>query len=129
MIGLMVVCVVVAIGSAVLALFTPMKRRWAWALLALVGTGTFAFNWTTGQGRLMLLNLLFFDAGYWKGGPAAPWVLKVAFPIGALLTIRRVRSARHEPAAPTAPLAPPDPVAPIGSVTPLTETPNEGAER
>lgn len=97
MIGLMIVCVMVSFGSAVMALFTPMKRRWAWALLALVGAGTFAFNWTTGQGQLGLLNLLLFDAAYGKRGPAAPWVLQVAFPVGALLTLRRVRSARHAP--------------------------------
>ena len=112
MIGLMVVSVVVGFGSAIVALFTPMKRRWAWALLALVGAGTFAFNWTTGQGRLLLLNLLFFDAAFAKGGPAAPWVLQVAFPIGAVLTLRHVRSARHAPAPAPAP---------------ATEAPREGA--
>lgn len=98
MIGLLVVCVVVSFGSAIVALFTPMKRRWAWALLALVGAGTFTFNWTTGEGRLFLFNLLFLDAAFAKRAPAAPWVLQVAFPIGALLTLRHVRSARHAPA-------------------------------
>lgn len=97
MIALMIVCVVTAFGSAVLALFTPMKHRWAWALLSLVGAGTFAFNWTTGQGHLGLLNLLLFDAAYMKGAPAAPWILQVAFPIGAMLTIRHIREARRAP--------------------------------
>lgn len=118
MIGLMVVCVVAAFGSAVYALFTPMKRRWAWALVALVGAGTFAFNWTTGQGRLLLLNLLFFDAAAMKGGPAAPWVLQVAFPVGALMTLRRVRTARHAP-------APGVTVTAVEPVAPATELPNE----
>lgn len=112
MIGLMIVCVGVAFGTAVLALFTPMKRRWAWALLALVGAGTFAFNWTTGEGRLLLFNLLFFDAAYGKGGPAAPWVLQVAFPVGALMTLRRVRNARHA-AAPAVEPVPPAAPAPV----------------
>jgi len=106
MIGLMIVCLVTAFGSAVLALFTPMKRRWAWALLSLVGAGTFAFNWSTGQGQLGLLNLLFFDAAYMKGGPAAPWILQVAFPIGAILTLRHVRGTRHTP-TPVIEAAPP----------------------
>jgi len=100
MIALMIVCVVTAFGSAVLALFTPMQRRWAWALLSLVGAGTFAFNWTTGQGHVALLNLLFFDAAFMKGAPAAPWILQVAFPVGAMLTLRRIRSARHTPPIP-----------------------------
>lgn len=109
MIGLMVVCIVAAFGSAIVALFTPMKRRWAWALLALVGAGTFAFNWTTGQGRLMLLNLLLFDAAVTKAGPAAPWVLQVAFPVGALMTLRHARAARHAP-APAVAVTPIEPV-------------------
>lgn len=99
-----------------------MKRRWAWALLALVGAGTFAFNWTTGQGRLLLLNLLFFDAALTKTGPAAPWILQVAFPIGALLTLRRIRSARHAPATPAT-------VEPVDAIAPATEMAGEGASR
>lgn len=118
MMGMMIVCVVAAFGSAVVALVTPMKRRWAWALLALVGAGTFAFNWTTGQGRLMLLNLLLFDAAFAKAGPAAPWVLQIAFPVGALMTLQRVRSARHAPAPAVA-------VAPVEPVAPTTDVPSE----
>lgn len=124
MIGLMALCVVVAFGSAIYALLTPMKRRWAWALLALVGAGTFAFNWTTGQGQLLLLNLLFFDAAVMKGGPAAPWVLQVAFPIGALMTLRRVRSARHPP-APAVTAAPSTAVTFVEPVAPAMELPND----
>jgi len=105
MLGLVTVCLVLALGSAIVALFTPMKRRWAWALLALVGTGTFAFNWTTGQGQLLLFTLLLFDTAVVKAAPAAPWVLKVAFPIGALLTLRRVQRVRHAPALVAAPAA------------------------
>lgn len=121
MIGLMIVCVGVAFGTAVLALFTPMKRRWAWALLALVGAGTFAFNWTTGEGRLGLLDLLLFDAAYLKRGPAAPWILQVAFPVGALMTLRHVRSARHAPA----PVVAAAPVATIEPAAPATDVPND----
>jgi len=106
MIGFMIVCVATAFGSAVIALFTPMKRRWAWALLALVGAGTFGFNWSTGQGQVALVHLLLFDAAFVKRGPAAPWILQVAFPIGAILTLRHVRSARQTPTRP-AELPPP----------------------
>jgi hypothetical protein len=126
MIGLVIVCVIVCFGSAVIALFTPMKRRWAWALLALVGAGTFAFNWTTGQGQLGLLNLLLFDAAYGKGGPASPWILQVAFPIGALLTLRRVRSVRHAPApvlVTTEDVTPAPPVEPIAPATDMHTEP------
>lgn len=124
MLGLMVVCLAAAFGSAVVALFTPMKRRWAWALLSLVGTGTFAFNWTTGQGRLMFLNVLLFDAGVMKAGSAAPWVLQVAFPVGALLTLRRVRTARRPP-APVVAATPPAEAAPVEAVAPAMDAPNE----
>jgi hypothetical protein len=123
MIGLMIASVGMAFGTAVLALFTPMKHRWAWALLALVGAGTFAFNWTTGEGRLGLLNLLFFDAAYMKGGPAAPWVLQVAFPVGALMTLRRVRSARQAPAPAPAVVA--EPARAVEPIAPATEMPND----
>lgn len=120
MIGLMVGCVVAAFGTAAYALFTPIKRRWAWALLALVGAGTFAFNWTTGQGQLMLLKLLLFDTAVTKGGPAGPWVLQVAFPVGALMTLRRVRNGRHATAPATA-VAP----TPVQPAPPVLDEPNE----
>jgi len=98
MIALMIVCVASAFGGVVLAPFTPIKHRWAWALLSLVGAGTFAFNWTTGQAHVALLNLRLFDAAFMKGGPAAPWIQKVAFPVGAMLTVRHVRNVRRAPA-------------------------------
>lgn len=94
MLVLLVATVGTAVTSVVKALRTPMRRRWLWALLALVGTGTFAFNWTTGQVGFSLLTVLFFNAAVMHAGPAAPWVLSVAFPSGALLTLRRVQQAR-----------------------------------
>ena len=102
MVALMVGCLITAISVAVLALLTKMKRRWAWALLALVGAGTVSFNWTTGQVGFGLLSLLFLNAAYVKGGPAAPWILQAAFPIGALMTWRRIQQARNPAPLPAA---------------------------
>jgi hypothetical protein len=95
MLALMLVCVGTAISVALLALRTPMRRRWLWALFALVGAGTLVFNWTTGQVGFSLLNLQFFNGGAVRGGPAAPWILSAAFPVGALLTWRRIQLARE----------------------------------
>ena len=95
MLALVLVCFSTAVWVAVLALRTTMNRRWAWALLALVGAGTVMFNWTTGQVAFRLLNLLFLDAAFGRAGSAAaPWILQAAFPIGALMTWRRIQRAR-----------------------------------
>jgi hypothetical protein len=102
MFALVLGCLTIAVSVAVRAFRTSMKRRWAWTLLALVGTGTVSFNWTTGQVGFGLLGVLFLDAAFGQRAPAAPWILQAAFPIGALMTWRRIQQARNPAPSPVA---------------------------
>ena len=103
MLLMLMVCLGSAVWVAALALRTKMKRRWAWALLALLGAGTVMFNWTTGQVGFVLLKFLLLDAALGRTAPAGPWVLQAAFPVGAIMTWRRVQQARGPAPAPIAP--------------------------
>lgn len=106
--ALLTVCVGASFSVAILALRTPMPRRWLWALLALVGVTSLWFNWTNGAAGLELLTVHLFGGASVRAGPAAPWILKVFFPIGALMTWRRIQQARQPaPTADTPPSAPP----------------------
>jgi hypothetical protein len=89
-------CAGTTITACVRVLRTPMPRRWLWALFSLVGTGVFAFNWTTGQTGFALLSVRLF-VGAVHAVPAAPWILSISFPIGAILALRRVQQARTAP--------------------------------
>ena len=106
MLALVLTCLASGVSVAVLALRTKMKRRWAWALLALVGAGAVMFNWTTGQVAFTFLKVLFFNAAAARAGEAAPWVFEAAFPIGALMTWRRIQQARNPAPSPDASASP-----------------------
>jgi hypothetical protein len=95
MLALLIVCIGASFSVAFLAVRTPMPRRWLWALLALVGVSNFVFNWSTGESGIQFLSVLLFGGAALRAGPAAPWILKAAFPIGALLTWRRIQRARN----------------------------------
>lgn len=106
--ALLIVCVGASFSVAILALRTPMPRRWLWALLALVGVSGLTFNWTTGEAGVQLLTVQLFGGAVMRAGPAGPWFLKAAFPIGALMTWRRIQQARQPaPTSDTPPSIPP----------------------
>ena len=82
--------------------------HWLWALLALVGVSGLAFNWTSGAAGIELLTVQLFGGSAIRAGAAAPWILKASFPIGALMTWRRIQQARQPaPTAGTPPHVPP----------------------
>ena len=98
MIAVMLACAGAAFYTATLAIRTPMRRRWLWALFALVGAGTIVFNWSTGEVGFQLLQLLLFDAAFQRSSAASPWIFSAAFPIGAFLTLAKINSIRSEAA-------------------------------
>lgn len=116
MLLMLLTCAAAALTGSVQALRARMPWRWLWAVFSLVGTSVFVFNWTTGQTAFGLLSVRFPVVGAAHAVPAAPWMLSVSFPIGAILTLRRVRQARTEqpPASPPPASAPPNAL-PIGS--------------
>ena len=113
MIALMLASVGASLAAVGMALRTPMRRRWLWALLALVGGGVIFFNWTTGQTGFALLRVQFINAAFSRGSPAAPWILAAAFPIGAVMTFAKIRAVRH--ASNQAPDQPVEPASPLAS--------------
>lgn len=76
-----------------------MPWRWLWAVAALVGSPVFMLNWTTGEFAVRNTIFLFFGASAVRAGPAAPWILSFAAPLGAFAAYMRLRAWRHR--APT----------------------------
>ncbi|MCC5879701.1 MAG: hypothetical protein JJU03_07390 [Idiomarina sp.] len=65
---------------------TPMPRKkWLWGIFILLGFSALRLNWTSGELVFQLLNLTLFGAAIQSPGPAAPWILSVSFPLGAVL--------------------------------------------
>lgn len=91
MVTLAAASVVTGLAVAVLAVRTPMPRRWLWALVALVGGSRWAFNWSTGAVASQLLAFTIPPVTLMRFGLAGPWIMTVAFPVGALLAYERVR--------------------------------------
>lgn len=78
---------------AVLVVQTPMRRRWLWAAVALLGAGKFGFNWTTGETFIQPWSIQLFGAGLYRAGIVGPWFVLVSFPAGALIALDRRRRA------------------------------------
>jgi hypothetical protein len=59
------------------------RRKWLWIIFILFGVGQITLNWTTGEIRLdVAVNLLGVSM---VKQPYAPWMLQLAFPLGATL--------------------------------------------
>jgi hypothetical protein len=92
-------CATLSIFVAVRAARTPMRRRWLWTLLALIGTSPLTLNWTTGGFGVQLLGVQLLSAGFSRAAPVGPWMIVAAFPIGALVTLTHLRRIRRGHAA------------------------------
>jgi hypothetical protein len=69
-----------------------MPRRWLWALAALIGSPVFMLNWTTGQFAVQGTLFQLLGVAATKAGPAAPWILSFAAPLGAMVAYLRLRA-------------------------------------
>jgi hypothetical protein len=94
-----------AIGVAAFTLWaafavarTPMPRRWAWVVVALLGIGKLAINWTTGETSTHLLSLPLFGGSVGRNGLFGPWIVACSFPLGAILALRRRHRVLRETA-------------------------------
>jgi len=75
-----------------------MPRRWLWVVASLVATPAFFINWTTGTLGFSNGWFLLFGGAATSAGPAAPWIVSFALPIGAgiaYLKMRRWREGTH----------------------------------
>jgi hypothetical protein len=89
-------CAGLSIVAAVLVAKEKIQRRSLWALFALLGVAPVTLNWATGGVSFQLLSVVLFSAGAVRPGLGGPWLVSVAFPIGAISALRRVRHARAE---------------------------------
>lgn len=112
---LMVASAICSLGTALFIAFrSGMPKRWRWALAAALGVGAFSMNWATGETAFRIVKVQVFSAAALRAGPVAPWILTFAFPLGAMLALRRYRRWRTLDAEP-APV-PPGPDATISSL-------------
>lgn len=78
-----------SLGTAVVVARTRMRRRWLWALAALVGVGKFGMDWTTGATFLAAISVQIPVATIQRAGFAAPWLVAIGFPIGAVVALQK----------------------------------------
>ena len=79
--------------TLVLCVKTPIARRkWLWVLFVAVGFVQLSLNWTDGSFRLQPISFALLGAGFYRGGPYAPYIFNVAFPLGAIVFLARRRS-------------------------------------
>lgn len=74
-----------------------VKRRILWSIFILFGIGNLAFNWTTGEFRLTLLQFQVLGAGV---EILSDWVFEFGFPLGAVLWWLNGRNAAVRDIAP-----------------------------
>jgi hypothetical protein len=86
---------VLTIGLAVWVLRTRMRRRWLWAIVALIASPAFALNWTTGHPVGQVNIFLLFGGAAMRGSSAAPWIISFGLPLGAIVSYFRYRAWRE----------------------------------
>ena len=72
-----------------------MPRRWLWVFASLIATPAFFINWTTGEVGFRSAWFLLFGGAATSAGPAAPWVVSFALPVGAGIAYLKVRRWRQ----------------------------------
>jgi hypothetical protein len=70
------------------------RRKWLWVVFILLGVGRLAVNWTTGEWTFTPLVVSLLGASVTAIPAYGPWMVAVAFPLGAFLFfMRQKRSA------------------------------------
>jgi len=95
-----VIVLTISVYAAVQVVRSPLKRRWLWVIVALIGFGKFEIEWRTGIVRQQWLAVQLFGAGIVRDGLYGPWWISLAMPGGAFLALdRRRRSIAGQAAA------------------------------
>lgn len=83
---LAIVTLAVGLTSALIALRAPISRRWLWALICVIGGPGLSLNMSSGELLNRVSFLQPFNVGFVRSAEvAAPWILTVAFPLGAVV--------------------------------------------
>jgi hypothetical protein len=84
----LMLAVLIPVGTIMVAFYVVrargMPRRWLWVIVSLIAVPTFVINWTTGEVGVESLSFLLFGGAATSAGPAAPWIVSFALPLGAL---------------------------------------------
>jgi len=72
-----------------------MPRRWLWLFASLIATPEFFINWTTGEVGVRGASFLLFGGAATSAGPAAPWIVAFALPVGAGIAYLKMRQWRQ----------------------------------
>lgn len=107
--GWLVATILCAMGSLATAIFIGtrkgMPRRWGWVAMALLGYGTFALNWSTGEWSYNLLAVQLLGAGYTRAGPYAPYFFAFSIPLGSAMALDRYRRWKKQGVSPIVPVS------------------------
>lgn len=93
LLGVIGVLVVFHLWAAVVVARTPMRQRWLWTAIALLGVGKLSVNWTTAAFGVQPVVVQLLSASGQRTGAIGPWVLAISFPLGAVLALARRRAA------------------------------------
>jgi hypothetical protein len=102
---LAVVVLVFSLYAAVQVVRSPLKRRWVWVIVALLGFGKFGVEWRTGTVTQQWIAVQLFGTGIVRDGFYGPWWIFLSMPGGAVLALDRRRRAIADQARARAALA------------------------
>ena len=86
------------LGAIFIGTRRGMPRRWLWTVVALLGVCAFNLNWADGTVFFQPIQVMLLSAAVLKSGPAAPWTVTFALPLGALIAFLRYRAWRRRTA-------------------------------
>jgi hypothetical protein len=95
------VCAMISLATAVfIGTRKGMPRRWGWVAMTLLGYGTFAMNWSSGEWSYNLLSVQLLGAGYTRAGPYAPYLFAFSIPLGSAMALQRYRRWKTQRVSP-----------------------------
>jgi hypothetical protein len=90
---LAIAVLVFSLYAAVQVVRSPLKRRWVWVIVALLGFGKFGVEWRTGTVTQQWIAVQLFGTGIVRDGFYGPWWIFLSMPGGAVLALDRRRRA------------------------------------
>jgi hypothetical protein len=90
---LAVVILATSVYAAVQVVRSPLKRRWIWVIVALIGFGKFGIAWNTGRVTQQWMAVELFGTGIARDGLYGPWWIFLSMPGGAIIALDRRRRA------------------------------------
>ncbi len=96
LLSLAVIIPVFIIWTIILCARTKIRKKWLWIIFILIGITSLNLNWTTGQMGFQPIAFKIPGVGMVKMGLYAPWILKVSFPLGAILFLIKRRKLQSK---------------------------------